>query len=153
MLEVQNRGPVVAEVLCHFAGGAGSLLTHITVHGSVERISTNNVMDMSGRTISRLDNGVKTLGSQRGAPEAETCLYRHDGRDEREDGESLHLNNNPVGLKKLQKLDDAKGAAWLPHVPYTFFSPFHHRPKVQTSMVIATPPTALFSINKAPNIK
>ena len=48
VLEVQDGGPVVGEVLRETAGCASCLISDITAHRCVERISANDLMDVSG---------------------------------------------------------------------------------------------------------
>ena len=65
MLEEQVSSPVIREVLCHLAGRASASGTNITSHGDVKGISANDVMQMRGRVRASLNDGVKTLNSQR----------------------------------------------------------------------------------------
>ena len=70
VLEVQSGCPVVAKVVRHLAGRAGSSRTDIAVHGSVERIASDDVMDMSGWESAWLGCGIETLEGQGRAWEA-----------------------------------------------------------------------------------
>lgn len=102
VLEVHDGGPVVGEVLGHFASGARSPGADVTFHGRVESITTNNVVDVGRGTVAGLDDGVKSLNSQGRAPETKASV---DWRDEREsDGEGLHLGGELSGSgREVQK--------------------------------------------------
>ena len=63
VLEEHDGSPVVREVLGEGAGGAGSLLSDVTLHGDVEGISTDDLVEMSRGDDVGLDEWVKALNS------------------------------------------------------------------------------------------
>jgi hypothetical protein len=74
VLEVQCRGPVVGEVFGHLTGSASGPRSDVAIHGCVEGISTNNVMNMGGWESAWLSSGIKTLEGQCRAWEAKPSL-------------------------------------------------------------------------------
>jgi hypothetical protein len=91
MLEVQSGSPVVGKVFGHLARSASSSLADIAVHSRIESITTNNVMDVSGRERAWLGSRIKALEGQRGAWETKPSLDRGDEREGC--GERLHLRS------------------------------------------------------------
>ena len=89
MLEIQVRNPVVGKVFGHLASSAGCPGTNVASHGDIERISTDDVMNMGGWVRARLTGGIKALDSQRGAWEAEAGFHQRSKRNDRR--EDLHL--------------------------------------------------------------
>jgi hypothetical protein len=61
MLEIQSGSPVVGKVFCHLARSTRRSLSDVAIHGRVECIATNNVVNMSGRERAGLRSRVKTL--------------------------------------------------------------------------------------------
>ena len=90
VLEVQGCCPVIGEVLRHLAGSTGSPLTNIAVHGGVEGVPANNVVNMSGWKRTRLAGGIKALKGQSRAWKAKASLNRRDDRESCR--EHLHIS-------------------------------------------------------------
>jgi hypothetical protein len=89
VLEVQDGGPVVGEVVGHLARGAGSARGNVTRHAGVEGISADDVVDVGGGERAWLDDWVEALDCESRAWEAQTSFDR---RKQREGGgEGLHL--------------------------------------------------------------
>lgn len=65
VLEVQGRCPVITEVVRHLTSGARRSCTNIPVHCGIERITTDDVMNVGGRKCSWLSGGIKALEGQR----------------------------------------------------------------------------------------
>lgn len=61
---LQLSNPVIGKVLGHLAGSAGSPGADIAVHGGVEGISTDDVVNVGGRELAWLSSGIKTLSGQ-----------------------------------------------------------------------------------------
>lgn len=72
MLEVQHGGPIIAEILAHFAGSTGAALADVARHGGIEGIAADDVVDVGGRCVSGFDDGIEARGYEGGAAEAET---------------------------------------------------------------------------------
>lgn len=89
--------PVVAKIFRELAGSAGSPRGNISLHGCVECISTDDMVDMGRRVGPRLDHRVKSLNRERRALETKTSLDRHD------EGEGSR--SNPLHLDGRLDLD------------------------------------------------
>lgn len=79
MLEEHDGSPVVGEVLGKRASRAASSVADVTignVHGCVESISTDDLVQMGRRDLARLDEGVETLDADSRASESEGGLGR-----------------------------------------------------------------------------
>ena len=76
VLKVQHGSPVVGKVLGHFTSGAAGASTDIALHGGVEHVAADNVVEMGRGCLSGLDDRVETLRSQGRASEAQTCVGR-----------------------------------------------------------------------------
>lgn len=94
MFEVQGRSPVVGEVISHLARGAGSPRANVARHGRVERISTNDVVNMSGGQRAWLASRIKALEGQSGTWKAKPSLNGGDECESRREG--LHLGDGDV---------------------------------------------------------
>jgi len=90
MLEVQGSSPIVGKVLGHFAGGTGSPRADITLHRSIEGVSTNDMVNMGRRVRAWLDDRIQTLDGQCAALETKSSLNRHN-ESERSRGIPLHV--------------------------------------------------------------
>jgi len=99
VLEVQDGGPVVGEILGHLARSAGSPLAYITVHGDVEGIAADDVMHVSRGERARLAGGIQTLERQGRAREAEAGVDRG-AEEHRGCGEQLHVDG-ALGLSQV----------------------------------------------------
>lgn len=98
VLEVQVGGPVIREVLGHLAGGAGSPRSNVALHGGVEGIAADNMVNVGRRETAWLTGRVKTLEGQSRAGEAQAGL---DGRGHREGrGGPLHLGDGSFGSRR-----------------------------------------------------
>lgn len=64
VLEVEVGSPVVGKVLRHLAGRAGGSLADVAFHGGVEGVAADDVVDVSGGDVARLDDGVETLDGE-----------------------------------------------------------------------------------------
>jgi hypothetical protein len=64
IFEIQDGSPVVRKVLRHLAGSTGSPLANIALHGDVKGVSTDDMVNMSGRMCAWLAGGVKSLKGQ-----------------------------------------------------------------------------------------
>jgi hypothetical protein len=80
ILEVQDSSPVIGKVLRHLARGARGALANITFHCSIEGVSTDDVVKMSGWAGAWLAGRIKALKGQRRAWEAKASLNNRDER-------------------------------------------------------------------------
>jgi hypothetical protein len=90
-LEIENRGPVIGEVLGEEASRAIRFVAERPrgVHGGIEGISAHNLVQMGRRDLARLNKGIEALDADGGASESETGLgRRHEGKREEK---PLHL--------------------------------------------------------------
>lgn len=74
MLKVHGGGPIVGEVLGEGAGSAGGLVADIASHVGMERIPTDNLVNMGRRSPTRLDKRIETLDCESGASKAKRSL-------------------------------------------------------------------------------
>ena len=84
-LEEHDGGPVVGKVLYKGARGAGGLAHEVMglwVHGDVERVSADNLVQMGRVEHARVDEGVDAVDDELGAGEAEHVLARDALRQE-----------------------------------------------------------------------
>lgn len=74
--EVHNGGPVVGKILGESAGCASGSLADIfgRVHGRVEAVTTDDLVEMRRGDDTRLDERVETLNAQGRASETEVRL-------------------------------------------------------------------------------
>lgn len=79
----------VPKVLGESAGCARALLANIASHSCVECISTNNLVNVGGWNLARLDQWVQALDTQSGASKSKRCLGR---RNECESKSPLHVD-------------------------------------------------------------
>lgn len=100
-LEVQVRGPVVGEILRELAGCAGCGVRDVTGgHGDVEAVSSDDLVDVGRGDLARVDEGVKTVDDDLGAPESQhghatlaTVVGRRFGeRHEGEEAGPMHFD-------------------------------------------------------------
>jgi len=89
VLEEENGGPVVGEVLGEGACGAASPLADVAVHGGVEGVAADDLVEMGRRDRAGLDDRVEALNAQRRAAEPQSGLRR--GGDREGEPERLHL--------------------------------------------------------------
>jgi len=64
VLVVHDGSPVVGKVLGHLASSASTPFTHVTGHGGIEGISSNDMVKMGGADLAGLNNRVKALDGQ-----------------------------------------------------------------------------------------
>jgi len=104
-LEVHDSGPVVGEVLREAAGGASSPLRNVRcgVHGRVEAISSDDLVQMGRRDDAGLDDGVEALDAQSRASKAEVGFRWRDER--KSDSEPLHVGEQAVDDDAFSTLD------------------------------------------------
>jgi len=106
MLEEHDGGPVIGKVLRENACCAGALCTDIACHVWLKDVPADDLMEMSRRSFSRLDERVEALDAQSRTSESKSGLGGH-GESE---GES-----KPLHLCRME-MSKASSAILLNHI-------------------------------------